>query len=73
MSFLRGAWRFLIGVKDALALRQRQEEKGRIDSRKTIRKSLSYGGVPMEVILRRRHRDCFLRLAEEADLQLKGP
>ena len=44
-------------IKDALALRQRQEEKGRIDSRKTIRKSLSYGGVPMEVILRRRHRE----------------
>ena len=22
MSFLRGAWRFLVGVKDALALRQ---------------------------------------------------
>src|SRR5499426_2595214 len=44
-------------IKDALALRQRQEQKGRIDSRKTMRKSLSYGGVPMEVFLRRRHRE----------------
>jgi uncharacterized protein len=44
-------------IKDALALRQRQEQKGRIDSRRTIRKSLQYGGIPMEVVLRRRHRE----------------
>jgi len=44
-------------IKDALALRQRQEEKGRIDARRTIRKSLQYGGIPMEVMLRRRHRE----------------
>ena len=44
-------------IKDALALRQRQEQKGRIDARRTIRKSLQYGGVPMEVLLRRRHRE----------------
>jgi uncharacterized protein with von Willebrand factor type A (vWA) domain len=44
-------------IKDALALRRRQEQKGRIDSRKTIRKSLQYGGVPMEVILKQRHRE----------------
>jgi uncharacterized protein with von Willebrand factor type A (vWA) domain len=44
-------------IKDALALRQRQEEKGRLDSRRTIRKSLQYGGVPMEVCFRRRHRE----------------
>ena len=44
-------------IKDALALRQRQEQKGRIDSRKTIRKSLQYGGVPMEIYLKRRHRE----------------
>src|SRR5258705_553713 len=42
-------------IKDALALRQRQEEKGRLDSRRTIRKSLQYGGIPMEVRYRRRH------------------
>jgi hypothetical protein len=44
-------------IKDALALRQRQEQRGRIDSRRTMRKSLSYGGVPMEIVLKRRHRE----------------
>ena len=44
-------------IKDALALRQRQEARGRIDSRRTMRKSLQYGGIPMEVMLRRRHRE----------------
>jgi uncharacterized protein with von Willebrand factor type A (vWA) domain len=44
-------------IKDALALRQRQEQRGRIDTRRTIRKSLSYGGIPMEIFLRRRHRE----------------
>ena len=31
-------------IKDALAMRQRQEEKGRLDTRRTIRQSLQYGG-----------------------------
>jgi uncharacterized protein len=44
-------------IKDALALRQRQEQKGRIDSRRTTRKSLQYGGIPMEIFLKRRHRE----------------
>jgi uncharacterized protein len=44
-------------IKDALALRQRQEERGRLDSRRTVRKSLQYGGIPMEVVLRRRRRE----------------
>ncbi len=44
-------------IKDALALRQRQEERGRIDSRRTMRRSLQYDGIPMEVMLRRRHRE----------------
>jgi uncharacterized protein with von Willebrand factor type A (vWA) domain len=44
-------------IKDALALRQRQEQRGRLDTRRTMRESLSCGGVPMEVFLRRRHRD----------------
>jgi hypothetical protein len=39
-------------IKDALAMRQRQEEKGRLDSRRTIRKSLQYGGIPMEIRFR---------------------
>jgi uncharacterized protein with von Willebrand factor type A (vWA) domain len=44
-------------IKDALALRQRQEQRGRIDTRRTIRRSLAYDAVPMEIVLRRRHRD----------------
>ncbi|MBI4611868.1 MAG: VWA domain-containing protein, partial [Candidatus Rokubacteria bacterium] len=44
-------------IKDALALRQRQEEKGRLDSRRTVRRSLQYGGIPMELRFRRRHRE----------------
>ncbi len=44
-------------IKDALALRQRQEQRGRIDTRRTTRKSLQYGGVPMELYLKRRHRE----------------
>ncbi len=44
-------------IKDALALRQRQEERGRLDSRRTIRQSLQYGGIPMEIRLRRRRRE----------------
>ncbi len=44
-------------IKDALALRQRQEEKGRLDSRRTLRRSLQYGGIPMELRFRRRHRE----------------
>jgi uncharacterized protein with von Willebrand factor type A (vWA) domain len=44
-------------IKDALALRQRQEQRGRIDTRRTTRKSLSYDGVPMEIFLKRRHRE----------------
>src|SRR3989442_3267712 len=44
-------------IKDALALRQRQEQKGRLDTRRPIRRSPSYGGVPMEGFLQRRHRE----------------
>jgi uncharacterized protein with von Willebrand factor type A (vWA) domain len=44
-------------IKYAHSMRQLQERKGRIDSRRTIRKSLQYGGIPMEVMLRRRHRE----------------
>jgi uncharacterized protein with von Willebrand factor type A (vWA) domain len=44
-------------IKDALALRQRQEHRGRLDARRTIRRSLQYDGIPMEPRLRRRHRD----------------
>src|SRR5256712_3180896 len=43
-------------IKDALALRQRQEHKGRLDTRRTTRKSLQYGGGRLGVVLPRRHR-----------------
>jgi uncharacterized protein len=44
-------------IKDALAMRQRVEQRGRIDARRTIRRSLQYGGIPMELFLKRRHRE----------------
>ena len=44
-------------IKDALVLRQRQEAKGRLDSRRTVRRSLQYGGIPMELRFRRRRRE----------------
>jgi uncharacterized protein len=44
-------------IKDALALRHRRTRKGRIDARRTIRKNLQYGGVPMEIALRHRRRE----------------
>src|SRR5207249_5677951 len=44
-------------IKDALAMRQREQQRGRLDTRRTIRRSLAYGGIPMEVFLRRRHRE----------------
>lgn len=44
-------------IKDALALRQRHEQRGRLDPRRTIRRSLAWDAVPMEVVLRRRRRD----------------
>src|SRR5258706_12705354 len=40
-------------IKDALALRQRQGHKGRLDSRRTTRKSLQYGGRPLGKYLKR--------------------
>jgi len=44
-------------IRDALALRQRRARRGRIDTRRTTRRSLAWGGVPMELVLRRRRRD----------------
>jgi uncharacterized protein with von Willebrand factor type A (vWA) domain len=44
-------------IKDALALRQRREQKGKLDMHRTLRASLKYGGVPVELRWRRRHRE----------------
>ncbi|MBI3454703.1 MAG: VWA domain-containing protein [Candidatus Rokubacteria bacterium] len=44
-------------IKDALALRRRREDEGRLDPKRTVRASLQYGGVPMDLRWRRRHRE----------------
>ncbi len=44
-------------IKDALALRQRREQEGKLDPKRTYRASLQYGGVPLDVKWRRRHRE----------------
>jgi len=44
-------------IKDALARRQRRERRGRLDPKRTVRRSLQYDGVPVELRYRRRHRE----------------
>ena len=44
-------------IKDALALRQRREEEGKLDPKRTFRANLKYGGIPIDLKWRRRHRD----------------
>ena len=44
-------------IKDALALRQRREDQGKLDPKRTFRASLKYGGVPLDLRWRRRHRE----------------
>ena len=44
-------------IKDALARRQRREEKGKLDAKRTVRANLQHGGVPLDLRWRRRHRD----------------
>ena len=44
-------------IKDALALRRRREERGRLDPKRTFRASLQYDGVPLELRWRHRHRE----------------
>ncbi len=44
-------------IKDALALRQRREQRGKLDPKRTFRANLQYGGVPIDVRWRRRHRE----------------
>jgi uncharacterized protein with von Willebrand factor type A (vWA) domain len=44
-------------MKDALALRRRREEEGKLDPKRTFRASLQYGGVPLDLKWRRRHRE----------------
>src|SRR5581483_9059616 len=44
-------------IKDALALRRRREQEGKLDTHRTLRASLPYGGVPVDLRWRRRHRE----------------
>ncbi len=44
-------------IKDALALRQRREQEGKLDPSRTSRANLKYGGVPVDLRWRRRHRE----------------
>ena len=44
-------------IKEALALRQRREQHGKLDIKRTFRASLQYDGVPLDLRWRRRHRD----------------
>jgi uncharacterized protein with von Willebrand factor type A (vWA) domain len=44
-------------IKDALAQRQRREQRGKLDAKRTVRANLQHGGVPVDLRWRRRHRD----------------
>jgi uncharacterized protein len=44
-------------IKDALALRQRREQEGKLDPKRTFRASLQYDGVPLDIRWRHRHRE----------------
>lgn len=41
-------------IRDESALRQKRRQRGRFDLKHTLRKSLAYGGVPLEVAFRKR-------------------
>ena len=43
-------------LRTRASLRQKRAKSGRFDPRKTIRKNLRYGGVPMDVQFRKRHK-----------------
>ncbi len=41
-------------IKDEYALRQRRQKSGKIDIKKTLRSSLQYGGLPLEISWKRK-------------------
>ena len=43
-------------LRTRAALRQKRSKSGQFDPRKTIRKNMRYGGVPMDVQFRKRHK-----------------
>lgn len=44
-------------LRNRLSLRQRQEKPGRLDVRATLRRNYQHGGVPFELVQRRRKRE----------------
>jgi uncharacterized protein with von Willebrand factor type A (vWA) domain len=44
-------------LRDAHSLRLRRERRGSLDVKRTLRRNLRYGGVPMELARRRKRRD----------------
>lgn len=44
-------------LRDARSLRQRRERRGSLDVKRTLRRNLRYGAVPMELVRRRKRRD----------------
>jgi uncharacterized protein with von Willebrand factor type A (vWA) domain len=44
-------------IKDALVVRLRREQQGKLDPKRTFRRSLQYDGVPIDLAWRRRPRD----------------
>lgn len=44
-------------LRDARSLRQRRERRGSLDVKRTLRRNLRYGAVPMELVKRRKRRD----------------
>jgi uncharacterized protein len=49
--------RLALRFKSLLSLRQRKEERGRLDVKKTLRRNQQYGGVPFSVQLRKRKKE----------------
>lgn len=41
-------------IRDEAALRQKRRQRGRFDLKHTLRRSLAYGGIPLEVTFRKR-------------------
>jgi uncharacterized protein with von Willebrand factor type A (vWA) domain len=41
-------------IRDESALRQKRKQRGRFDLKQTLRRSLAYGGIPVEVAFRKR-------------------
>ncbi len=43
-------------IRDEVSLRRRRRRRGRFDLKQTLRRSMAYGGIPLEITLRQRKR-----------------